>query len=95
MNGVEFNLGEVVEAVVSQGMSLSREQQVSLVIDSSADLSTMYLYGDNLRLQQVLADFLLNTLQFTSPASGSVLLKVIPRKEHIGTAVQIAHLEFR
>ncbi|XP_039130472.1 phytochrome C [Dioscorea cayenensis subsp. rotundata] len=95
MNAVEFNLGEVVEAVVSQGMSLSREQQVSLVIDSSADLSTMYLYGDNLRLQQVLADFLLNTLQFTSPASGSVLLKVIPRKEHIGTAVQIAHLEFR
>lgn len=95
MNAVEFNVGEVVEAVVSQGMALSRERQVSLVIDSPAVLSTMYLYGDNLRLQQVLADFLLNTLQFTLPASGSVLLKVIPRKEHIGTAVQIAHLEFR
>ncbi|KAJ0963538.1 hypothetical protein J5N97_028660 [Dioscorea zingiberensis] len=95
MNPVEFNLGEVVEAVMVQGRAISRERQVSLVNDCPADLSTMFLYGDNLRLQQVLADFLLNTLQFTPPASGSVLLRVIPRKEHIGTAVQIVHLEFR
>jgi len=55
----------------------------------------MYLYGDNLRLQQVLADYLACTLQFTRPTEGPIVLQVIPRKEHIGSGMQIAHLEFR
>lgn len=95
LNTVEFNLGEALDAIMMQGMSLSRERQVPLVHDWPAEVSSMYLYGDNLRLQQVLSEFLLNALQFTPPTVGSISLQVIPRKEIIGTGVQIVHLEFR
>ncbi|XP_077214566.1 phytochrome C isoform X2 [Tasmannia lanceolata] len=92
---VKFNLGEALEAVIIQGMILSRERQVELSCDLPAEVSSMYLYGDNLRLQQALSDFLLNALRFTPPSEGSVMLRLIPRKERIGTAVHIVHLEFR
>ncbi|PKA50137.1 Phytochrome C [Apostasia shenzhenica] len=95
LNTAEFNLGEILEAVIFQGMNMSRERQVSLVQDSPAEVSSMYLYGDSVRLQQVLADFLLNALQFTPLAEGSVVLRVIPRRQNIGTGVQIVHLEVR
>lgn len=95
LNTVEFNLGEALDAVINQGRISSREQQLELICDSPAEASTMYLYGDSLRLQQVLSDFLANALRFTPPSEGSVVLKVIPRNELIGTGVHIIHLEFR
>lgn len=95
MNTVEFNLEEALNTVLMQGMSLSKEKQISLDRDWPVEVSSMYLYGDNLRLQQVLADYLACTLQFTQPGEGPIVLQVIPRKENIGAGMQIAHLEFR
>ncbi|KAF8409729.1 hypothetical protein HHK36_005808 [Tetracentron sinense] len=96
MNTVEFNLGETLEVVIVQVMILSRERQVQVIHDSPEKVSSMYLYGDNLRLQQVLSDFLTNALLFTPAFEGSsVVLRVIPRKERIGTGLHIVHLEFR
>lgn len=92
---VEFNLGEALEAAITQGMTLSRERKVSLVHDSPAEVSSLHLYGDNLRLQQVLADFLVTAIQFSPLAEGTVLLHVTSRKQQIGTGVHIVHLEFR
>lgn len=96
MNSSEFNLGDVLEVVINQAMTLSRERQVQIIYDSPAEVSSMFLYGDNLRLQQVLSDFLTTALIFT-PAfeESSVLLKLIPRKERIGTKIHVVHLEFR
>lgn len=96
LNSGEFNLGEVLEVVISQAMILSRERRVEIIYDSPAEVSSMLLYGDNLRLQQVLSDFLTNALLFTPAFEGSsVALRVIPRRESIGTKVHIVHLEFR
>ncbi|XP_020597113.1 phytochrome C isoform X2 [Phalaenopsis equestris] len=95
LNMVEFNLGDALEAVIVQGMDLSRERQISLVHDSPAEISSMYLYGDNLRLQQVLADILVNAIQFSPQAGGSVVLCAIPRKQNLATGVQIVHLDVR
>lgn len=96
LNSGEFNLGEVLEVVISQAMILSRERRVEIIYDSPAEVSSMLLYGDNLRLQQVLSDFLTNALLFTPAFEGSsVALRVIPRRECIGTKVHIVHLEFR
>ncbi|XP_051178273.1 phytochrome C [Lolium perenne] len=95
MNTVEFNLEEALNTVLMQGMSLSKEKQISLDRDWPVEVSSMYLYGDNLRLQQVLADYLACTLQFTQPSEGPIVLQVVPRKESIGSGMQIAHLEFR
>ncbi|XVE78312.1 hypothetical protein DITRI_Ditri13aG0134500 [Diplodiscus trichospermus] len=96
LNSTEFNLGEVLEAVLKQVMIVSQERQVQVIQDLPAEVSSMYLYGDYLRLQQVLSDFLTNALLFT-PASeeSSVAFRVIPRKEHIGTKIHIVYLEFR
>nr|AAR33030.1 phytochrome C [Sorghum arundinaceum] len=95
MNTVEFNLEEALNTVLMQGIPLGKEKRISIERDWPVEISRMYLYGDNLRLQQVLADYLACALQFTQPAEGPIVLQVIPKKENIGSGMQIAHLEFR
>ncbi|MQM01146.1 hypothetical protein Taro_033895 [Colocasia esculenta] len=95
MSNTEFNLGECLEAIICQGMIVSKEKEIPLVHESSAEVSNMFLYGDNMRLQQVLSDFLLNALHFTVPCEGPVMLRATPRMERIGTSMHIAHIEFR
>ncbi|KAB2613447.1 phytochrome C [Pyrus ussuriensis x Pyrus communis] len=95
LNSSEFNLGETVEVVIYQAMVLSQERQVKVIHDSPAEVSSMLLYGDNLRLQQILSDFLTNTLLFTPASEGSsIVLRVTPKKERIGMKMHIVHLEF-
>ncbi|GAY64455.1 hypothetical protein CUMW_233760 [Citrus unshiu] len=92
----EFNLGEALDAVMTQVMIPSREHQVQIIHDLPAEVSTMNLHGDKLRLQQVLSDFLTNALIFTPAFEGSsIAFRVIPQKERIGKNIHIVHLEFR
>lgn len=92
----EFNLGEALEAAVSQVMSSSQESQVQLMRNIPADLSCLYLHGDNLRLQQILSEFLTVAVRFTPAFSGSsVMFMVNPRRESLGKKVQLLHVEFR
>lgn len=92
----EFNLGEALEAVINQVMILCRERQVQVIHDLPAEVSSMYLYGDNLRLQQVLSQFLTNALLFTPAFEGSLIaFRVNPKKERIGMKIHIVRLEFR
>lgn len=96
LNTGEFSLGETLTAVMNQAMIPSREREVQVILDSPADPSSMHLSGDGLRLQQVLADFLMNALLFTPARQGSsITLRVTARKEPIGTKMHIVHLEFR
>eukprot|EP01018_Ginkgo_biloba_P003670 Gb_17898 [translate_table: standard] len=76
-------------------MILSREKGLQLIHDSPEEMLTMCFYGDQLRLQQVLSDFLLNALRFTPPSEGWVGIKVVSTKKHLGSGVHIVHLEFR
>lgn len=77
-------------------MILSREREVRITCDAPAEVASMYLYGDNARLQQVLSEFLTKALIFTPAFEGStVLLRLIPKKRRIGSKIQIVHLEFR
>lgn len=95
MDMSEFNLGEAIDAVMIQGTTLSKERDVPLSHDFPKEISSLYLLGDNLRLQQILSDFLSNSLQFTEPSQGSVVLRTILREELVGTALQVVHVEFR
>lgn len=96
MSSAEFNLSEVLEVVLNQVMILSNEREVQVTYDAPDGVASIYLYGDSIRLQQVLSDFLANALLFTPAFEGSaVLLRLIPRKKCIGSRVQIVHLEFR
>ncbi|KAF5482617.1 hypothetical protein F2P56_003173 [Juglans regia] len=96
MSSGEFNLGEALEAVINQVMILCRERQVQVIHDLPAEVSSMHLYGDNLRLQQVLSQFMTNALLFTPAFEGSLIaFRVNPKKERIGMKIHIVHLEFR
>nr|CDG41613.1 Phytochrome C [Rhazya stricta] len=96
MNSGEFNLGEALKVVIYQVMTLSHERQVEVIFDSVAEVSSMYLFGDTMRLQQVLSDFLATAILFTPAFEGSsVLFKVAPRKECIGAKIHVVHIEFR
>ncbi|KAI3992658.1 hypothetical protein MKX01_007980 [Papaver californicum] len=94
MNILEFSLGEALEAVMIQGKPLCQERQLQFIHDLPVEVSSMYLYGDNLRLQQVRSNFLTNTILFT-PASkdSSVFFTVIPKKERVGNGVYIALIQ--
>ncbi|XP_047333745.1 phytochrome C [Impatiens glandulifera] len=92
----EFNLGEVMLAVINQAMGLSQERQVQVLYEPPAQVSSLNLYGDHLRLQQVLSDFLTNAIAFSPAFEGSsVQLRLKMKKEQIGTKMHIMHLEFR
>lgn len=94
LDTIEFTLGTVLDAVVSQGMILSREKGLQLIRDSPDEITTMCLYGDQLRLQQILSEFLINALRFT-PSEGWVGIKVVPTKRNLGSGVNVMHMEFR
>lgn len=96
MKSDEFNLGEALQVVMNQVMILSRERQVQIIYDLSSQVSSMCLFGDILRLQQVLSDFLATALLFTPAFEGlTILFSLIPRMECIGTQMHVFHLEFR
>ncbi|XP_038887327.1 phytochrome C [Benincasa hispida] len=90
----EFNLGDVLDVVTNQNMILSQERGVKIICESPTDVASLHLYGDNMRLQQVLSEFLTNTLLFTCKES-SIVFKANPRKERIGKGIHIVHLELR
>ncbi|GAB4859335.1 hypothetical protein Ancab_010798 [Ancistrocladus abbreviatus] len=95
LNTRAFNLGKALDAVMSQVMILSQEHQVQVIHDSTSGVSSICLTGDNLRLRQVLVDFMTNAVNFTPVSEGSsVTLTVLPRREHLGMKIEVVHLEF-
>nr|AHZ63977.1 phytochrome [Huperzia lucidula] len=95
LDTAEFVMSSVMDAVVSQGMITSREKGLQLIRETPKDMNTMYFFGDQVRLQQILADFLLNAVRFTPPSEGWVAIKVVPSKKRLGTGVHVMHLEIR
>lgn len=91
---VEFAMHDILVASISQVMMKSSEKGVRIINDSSEDSMKETLYGDSVRLQQVLADFLLISVNFT-PAGGHIGLTLRLTKDSLGASVQLANLEFR
>ncbi|KAK0591212.1 hypothetical protein LWI29_037100 [Acer saccharum] len=62
---VEFTLRDVLVASLSQVMMKSNEKGIRIVNETADEIMAETLYGDSIRLQQVLADFLLVSVNFT------------------------------
>lgn len=92
---VEFEMGTVMDAVVSQGMISSREKGLQLIRETPREIKNMCLFGDQVRLQQVLADFLLNAVRFTPSTEGWVGIKVVPTQKRLSGGFHVMQLEFR
>ncbi|KAH7351675.1 hypothetical protein KP509_19G009100 [Ceratopteris richardii] len=95
LDTLEFSMGAVMDAVVSQGMIRSREKGLQFVRETPVDIKNTRLFGDQLRLQQVLADFLTTAVRFTASSDGWVGIKVVPTVKQIGDSLQVVHFEFR
>jgi phytochrome B len=91
----EFEMGTVMDAVVSQGMITSREKGLQLIRETPREIKNMCLFGDQVRLQQVLADFLLNAVRFTPSSEGWVGIKVVPTRKRLAGGIHVMQLEFR
>ncbi|CAI5940448.1 unnamed protein product [Closterium sp. NIES-65] len=94
LDTAEFMMATVMNSVVSQGMISSSRKGLQLFCDTPPEFKTMNVFGDQVRLQQVLADFLLNAVQFT-PASGWVEVKVVPTPTKLPGGVTVVKLEFK
>lgn len=91
----EFDMGSMMDAVVSQGMITSREKGLQLIRETPREIKGMCLFGDQVRLQQVLADYLLNAVRFTPSSEGWVGIKVVSTKKRLVGGFHVVHLEFR
>ncbi|KAB5544643.1 hypothetical protein DKX38_012755 [Salix brachista] len=92
---VEFLLGSVINAVVSQAMLLLRERNLQLLRDIPEEIKTLVVYGDQARIQQVLADFLLNMVRYAPSSAGWVEIHVSPTLKQISDGHTLVHMEFK
>jgi phytochrome A len=89
---VEFELQDVIMIAVSQVLLASQEKGVRLVYDLNQGFMSEGLYGDRLRLQQIIADFLAVSIKF-SPSGGLVELTCALVKQPVGQTLHLINLE--
>lgn len=91
---VEFVLQDVMVAAVSQVMIASTGKGIRMVYDISLGFMSEGMYGDNLRLQQILADFLMVSVK-SSPRGGQVEITTSLKKDRLGQDLHLIRLEIR
>ncbi|KAF5737064.1 Phytochrome B isoform 1 [Tripterygium wilfordii] len=91
----EFLLESVINAVVSQVMILLRERGLQLIRNIPEEVKTLAVYGDQVRTQQVLADFLLNMVRYAPTPEGWVEIHVCPTLKQTSPGLTLVHTEFR
>ncbi|XP_057950323.1 phytochrome E isoform X2 [Malania oleifera] len=95
LNMEEFLLGNVADAIVTQAMILLKEKNLQLVHEIPEEVKTLCLYGDQIRLQLVLSDFLLNIVHYAPSPDGWVEIKISPGLRLIKDCVEVSHIQFR
>ena len=91
----DFLLGSVINAVVSQVMILLRERNLQLIRDIPEEIKTLSVYGDQVRIQQVLAEFLLNMVRYAPSPEGWVEILVRPSLKKVSDSLTLLHTEFK
>lgn len=87
---IEFTLNEVLIASISQVMM----KGIRILNETAEEVMKETLYGDGVRLQQVLADFLLVSVNFT-PKGGQVSVVASLTKDQLGRSIHLARLNLR
>ncbi|KAJ8444918.1 hypothetical protein Cgig2_029112 [Carnegiea gigantea] len=92
---VEFMLGSVVNAVVSQTMIWVQEKGLELIRDIPEEIESLDVVGDQVRIQQILAAFLTNVVRYAPSPDGWVEIHVRPRLKDVSDDKSIVYIEFR
>ena len=88
-------MGSVINAVVSQVMILLRERGLQLIRDIPEEIKTLAVVGDQARIQQVLADFLLNMVRYAPSPDGWVEIHVRPSVKEVSDGLTALQIVFR
>ncbi|KAJ0979946.1 hypothetical protein J5N97_015420 [Dioscorea zingiberensis] len=91
----EFVLGSVIDAVASQVMTKLREKGLQLIRDIPDEIKTITACGDQLRIQQVLADFLLSMISHAPSPNGWVEIQVRTNLKQNSNGSEMMLLRFR
>ncbi|XP_057465523.1 phytochrome E-like isoform X1 [Actinidia eriantha] len=95
LNMEEFLFGNVVDTIVSQVMIILKEKNLQLVHEIPDEIKTLNLFGDQVRLQLVLSDFLLNIANYAPTPNGWVEIKVSHGFKLIQDGNELVRLQFR
>ncbi|XP_017619498.1 phytochrome A-like isoform X2 [Gossypium arboreum] len=91
---IEFTLNDVLIASISQVMMKSTGKGIRILNETAEEVMEETLYGDGVRLQQVLADFLLVSVNF-APKGGQLRVVASVTKDQLGRSVHLARLHLR
>lgn len=91
----EFLLGNVLDAIVSQVMIMLRQKNLQLFHEIPEEIKSLQLYGDRMKLQVVLSDFLLNVVHYAPDSNSWVEIKISPTLKFLQDVNEIIRLEFR
>lgn len=91
----EFLLGNILDAIVSQGMIPLREKNLQLFHEIPHEMKKLSLYGDQITLQLVLSDFFLNIVHHTHSTDGWVEIKISPGLKLIQDGDEFVRIQFR
>ncbi|WCJ27329.1 Phytochrome [Euphorbia peplus] len=91
----EFLFGSVIDVIISQVMISIRERNLQLFHDIPAEIRTLYLYGDRIRLQLILSDFLLCVVHHSPSPGGWIEIKVLPGLKLVQEGNEFIRLQIR
>lgn len=87
-------LGNVINAVVSQ-VDITTRRGLQLIMDIPEEIKTLAICGDQVRIQQVLAELLVNMVRYAPSPDGWVEIHVQPRLKHKSDGQNVVYIEFR
>ncbi|KFK40923.1 phytochrome b [Arabis alpina] len=90
----EFFLGSVINAIVSQAMFLLRERGLQLIRDIPDDIKSIAVNGDQTRIQQILAEFLLSIIRY-APSQEWVEIHLSQSSKQMADGFSAIRTEFR
>ena len=91
----EFLLGDIVNAILSQAMILLREKDLHLIHDIPEQVKSLCVYGDQMKLQLALSDFLLCIVDYAPSPNGWVEMDVSSELKVIQDGNRFVLLKFR
>lgn len=76
-----YQLSSMINDVINMAMARKGNKAIEFMVDCAPDIPNM-LYGDEMRVRQVIINLLTNAIKFTK--TGGVILKIYARKESYG-----------
>jgi len=90
----EFFLGSVINAIVSQAMFLLRDRGLQLIRDIPEEIKSIEVFGDQIRIQQLLAEFLLSIIRY-APSQEWVEIHLSQLSKQMADGFAAIRTEFR